>query len=183
MTARARIRRTAKWAGLILSVGLIGVWATSVRTAIAYVRRDYSAIGFDYGNIQYSRTVGPESERLAYLLNLTTKMGIRGSLSGWYVVTRQVTGPLSRFQIGLRFPTVSEYAVDSTGLLRAQMFLVPIWLPLLLIATPTAWLWYRDRRRIPAGHCWRCGYDLTKNESGQCPECGVCFARTAEDSR
>ena len=28
------------------------------------------------------------------------------------------------------------------------------------------------RRRFPAGHCQRCGYDLTGNVSGVCPECG-----------
>jgi hypothetical protein len=26
--------------------------------------------------------------------------------------------------------------------------------------------------RFPAGHCRRCGYDLTGNASGICPECG-----------
>lgn len=28
------------------------------------------------------------------------------------------------------------------------------------------------RRQIPPGHCQSCGYDLTGNESGICPECG-----------
>ncbi len=32
------------------------------------------------------------------------------------------------------------------------------------------------RRRLypiyPIGHCHKCGYDLTGNESGRCPECG-----------
>jgi hypothetical protein len=42
---------------------------------------------------------------------------------------------------------------------------------LLLAAVPTALLWYVDRR-FPRGHCRRCGYDLTGNVSGVCPECG-----------
>ena len=29
-----------------------------------------------------------------------------------------------------------------------------------------------DRRRFPAGHCQKCGYDLTGSVSGRCPECG-----------
>ncbi len=29
------------------------------------------------------------------------------------------------------------------------------------------------RRRFPAGHCRKCGYDLTGNVSGRCPECGM----------
>ncbi len=46
-------------------------------------------------------------------------------------------------------------------------------LPLLLAAlVPTALLWWLDRRKYPPGHCGKCGYDLTANVSGVCPECG-----------
>ncbi len=47
---------------------------------------------------------------------------------------------------------------------------LPLWIPLLITAVPTFILWRRDR--IPHGHCQRCGYDLTGNVSGRCPECG-----------
>ena len=52
---------------------------------------------------------------------------------------------------------------------------IPLWLPFILIALPTALLWHRDRKpkRYPPGHCKTCGYDLTGNESGTCPECGT----------
>jgi len=30
-----------------------------------------------------------------------------------------------------------------------------------------------DARRIESGHCKKCGYDLTGNVSGVCPECGT----------
>jgi hypothetical protein len=49
---------------------------------------------------------------------------------------------------------------------------IPLWLLFSAFAAPTAYLWWRDRRRIPAGHCQRCGYNLTANVSGRCPECG-----------
>ncbi len=29
------------------------------------------------------------------------------------------------------------------------------------------------RRKHPPGHCQRCGYNLTGNTSGTCPECGA----------
>ena len=48
---------------------------------------------------------------------------------------------------------------------------VPVWIPFLAFAVPTAFLWYRDRRPSK-GHCQQCGYDLTGNVSGKCPECG-----------
>ncbi len=49
---------------------------------------------------------------------------------------------------------------------------IPLWIPFVLIGLPTAWLWWRDRRRVAAGGCAACGYDLTGNVSGRCLECG-----------
>lgn len=48
---------------------------------------------------------------------------------------------------------------------------VPLWMILLLIALPAALLCWLDRR-IPPHCCRGCGYDLTGNTSGTCPECG-----------
>lgn len=50
---------------------------------------------------------------------------------------------------------------------------LPLWIPFLLLAIPTAWLWRLDRRRPLPGHCGSCNYDLTGNTSGVCPECGA----------
>lgn len=49
---------------------------------------------------------------------------------------------------------------------------LPFWIPFLLIAIPTAILFYRDRPRPKPGHCPACRYNLTGNTSGVCPECG-----------
>jgi len=49
---------------------------------------------------------------------------------------------------------------------------IPAWLPAAFFgAYPTWRLIYRYRHRHKPGHC-ACGYDLTGNESGVCPECG-----------
>ena len=49
----------------------------------------------------------------------------------------------------------------------------PLWfLLLLVIAATTRVIWWKRRARPPA-HCARCGYDLTGNVSGICPECGT----------
>lgn len=49
---------------------------------------------------------------------------------------------------------------------------VPSWVPLVLIGLPTVWGFARSRS-VPAGACSKCGYDLTGNVSGACPECGA----------
>jgi hypothetical protein len=49
---------------------------------------------------------------------------------------------------------------------------LPLWVPLVIIVVPTSYLWWSDRRPIPLGRCQNCGYDLTGNVSGRCPECG-----------
>ena len=48
---------------------------------------------------------------------------------------------------------------------------LPMFLPLVAAAAVTATLCWQDRRP-PKGHCQTCGYDLTGNVSGPCPECG-----------
>ena len=50
-------------------------------------------------------------------------------------------------------------------------FDIPLWLPFVVIAIPTFIAWRRDRKP-PPGHC-PCGYNLTGNVSGRCPECGA----------
>ena len=59
-----------------------------------------------------------------------------------------------------------------------------IWIPakygLLLVVPPAVLLWWLDRPRIPPGHCQKCGYDLTGNVSGKCPECGAAIASEAD---
>jgi hypothetical protein len=55
-----------------------------------------------------------------------------------------------------------------------RWIVLPLWLPLLLLAPVTAFLWYSDRC-FPPGHCQNCGYDLTGNVSGRCPECGCAW--------
>src|SRR5262249_12042127 len=50
--------------------------------------------------------------------------------------------------------------------------IIPLYIPISLSLVPAIILWRRDQRRIRPGHC-RCGYDLTGNVSGACPECGT----------
>ena len=49
---------------------------------------------------------------------------------------------------------------------------MPMWIVLASILVPTIVLW-RQNRHIPHSHCQNCGYNLTGNVSGRCPECGT----------
>lgn len=51
--------------------------------------------------------------------------------------------------------------------------IIPLWVPFLLVVAFTAILRRLDSRRFRSGHCQRCGYNLTGNVSGTCPECGT----------
>jgi len=54
-----------------------------------------------------------------------------------------------------------------------RFYWIPLWLPFLFIALPTGYLlWSDHRRRMRAGCCEKCGYDLTGNTTGRCSECG-----------
>ena len=57
---------------------------------------------------------------------------------------------------------------------------LPHWfLTIIFAMLPATWLYkWRRRRKLGPNACPGCGYDLTGNESGVCPECGA----TAESS-
>jgi hypothetical protein len=49
---------------------------------------------------------------------------------------------------------------------------VPLGSPMLILISFASWRFWR-RLSYPLGHCQSCGYNLTGNESGKCPECGT----------
>ena len=49
---------------------------------------------------------------------------------------------------------------------------IPVWIVLLALLVPTTIAWFKCRC-YPPGRCQACGYDLTGNLSGTCPECGT----------
>jgi len=63
----------------------------------------------------------------------------------------------------------------------ASYFVVPLWIPTVLVGFFTFRSW-RRWRMFGIGKCIKCGYDLTGNVSGICPECGTTAQGTPPSS-
>lgn len=141
MRRPSRLRRIAKWAGLILLALLIPTYVGSFWNGVSYVQpvMNNTAVVAIYGG----------SVELGWILMRTS-----ADFNVWNVAV---------------FHWLPDY--DNVG--RAgHSLLIPLWMLLAVLAPLTAFLWHFDRRRIPPGHCKKCGYVLTGNISGRCPECG-----------
>jgi hypothetical protein len=101
----------------------------------------------------------------------TDRAQIDQSLSpGWHYAV--ASGSMDAFGWRWFIPEVVEDGLP--GSVSTRFILVPVLAPFTLLALPTAWLFYRDRRSVRwsrEGRCVGCGYDLS-GVSGKCPECG-----------
>lgn len=142
MRRPSRLRRIAKWIGVGICTVIAIVWVMSGWWHLSYAKPGHYW-GMEYGGLFY----------------VSFSKGAFEPQSGSNV-WRQSPGW-----------TWLPYIYELVG--SSRMSLVPFWIPLLLVALPTAVLYWRDHRcRLPPGHCNKCGYDLTGNTSGRCPECG-----------
>ena len=146
MRRRSRTRRVLKWVGLAVCLVVLAAWAISTWRRVGYWRNKYE---FREAEGQYYVYVSGGvlsfgCENIGHPPGFCIEAAMRGA---------GLIGPA-----WVRFKGMT-------------IIVVPLWLLLTTSAIPTALLWYRDRR-LPKGHCQDCGYDLTGNESGICPECG-----------
>ncbi len=150
-----RFVRRGGWRYVALAGAMIAVvaaWGWSVDPECAYWRADsrqHLAVGLERGALWVGCT---GTLRAAYYVaNLK-------SMSWWY---RDMQGPVV-------LPEIHEFfAGRAVGL--------PLWpsIPIAIVAImqiiSRSPLW---KRRTRSGFC-KCGYDLTGNVSGRCPECGT----------
>lgn len=137
----------------MLSVVTLGAFGVSTHWAIIGTGQDLSQVYLNSGQVGVSwRPPEWKDEPMKY-----------PPRPGWTVATYPNT-----FEVTLR-PDVNLH--DRSRLWR--WIGVPLWILFLLVALPTTYLLWTARRRFPGGCCHRCGYDLTGNTSGACPECGT----------
>lgn len=157
MAVRGRVWLVGKWAGTAACLVLLMAWFICARYSVRYTFSAATQIRAMRGMIGLSRMVGPPNELMPYLATFpATPRWL------WSVDNAAHIGLGGRF--GLALPIVFISPAKSKGPsanVRWQMIYLPLWIPFVLVAVPTGLLWYRDGRRIPFGHCQRCGYDLT----------------------
>ncbi len=185
MNARpSRFRRIAKWMGSILSCVILLAWITTIPTPLwprlyAYRQLPSSDLWLSFGQLfvqwpDYAGQVDPEA--LAVLdENDSEEMSWEVDWANEYWSDYLTSGSQYVRYCGFVWPYVGHRDAFRSGCLGfpdAFVIRLPFWFPLLVAAVPTTVLWHRDRRRSKSGHC-PCGYNLTGNESGICPECGT----------
>lgn len=64
------------------------------------------------------------------------------------------------------------FTLDTGYSVIPRSYELRLWWPFFLCTVPTTVLWWWGKRHKREGHCHECGYNLTGNVSGICPECG-----------
>ena len=155
---RGRVGGVGLWGGTALCLMLVGAWCASGFVSICWYRMS------DGRYIGLRRGVWFVYWREGLLTQPVPQPG--------WTITRRL-GPEWRTRW---FPRIQTWPLAPGSITRTT---IPVWFSLAIVACLTTFLWYRDRRP-PRGHCQACGYSLTGNVSGVCPECGAAIKSPQE---
>ena len=145
------MRKGVKWAGLFTLVLMAAAWIVSLWWTVAWKAERYSFYLIVQGAVGVQRWPGGTPRSGVEDLGLHAW---RGSV-GW-----------SDFRW---WPRAEKP--------RFSQAMLPLWVPLIVVAVPTGLVWRADRRaarRERKGECLTCGYDRRglAPDAG-CPECGT----------
>jgi len=191
---RRKLSNFAAVVSLILCVGIVVLWALSNRRSYAVGYTASSGGGYAVGTTPGRITLFSSSHWREWQVFYTTSD--IASWHGWWLtaapydvkVSKAWPGRAERIYMELKRPdekwwrfqwVVSNNPADTTFGLpatrsRTVMFPMGLLIAALTVAPAISlWLTIRKRRRILHNHCLACGYDLTANTSGVCPECGT----------
>jgi hypothetical protein len=144
---RSRLRYLAKWAG---TVACVAVFAAATASLVWYeigIRVTPCDLSIRAGAVYVEWGDYRSPSVLAYPYTETRPRGMAWMEYATKIRTRDAWG---------------ERVVH-----------LPLWLVLVGFGPPTIVFWWLDRRVAVRGYCRCCGYNLTGNVSGRCPECGT----------
>ena len=143
MKPSSRLLPVAKWGGVVVCAVVLLAWIASVFWWIGYLPPVDDGATFHINHGRIHVWIG----------------GGRADDPGWRA------NPLDRIAWGFVWPGSHQIARDT------RVITIPFWLCFVVASIPTMILIRLAPRRPLPGHC-RCGYNLTGNVSGACPECG-----------
>jgi len=145
-----------KWVSWIVGTFAFGATFFAIASLFCFGVAGYWKLYlvFDMSGVEFSYMVDDDDFSLSIPAS-AIRFGQRGDL-------------LSPLVLGLEYEGFDIWAIR-----------FPHWLTNLITWSLFFILW-RKRRKHPEGHCRRCGYDLTGNESGCCPECNTIVAKQSE---
>lgn len=167
MKGRRRKRRVLKWLGLAMLFLLATAWGLSIpwMWRIQWDGPVYTPQVRAVGSSTLAPWAGSVAQRQRWIALQHGGLVVQAQTTSW-----------------VRPPGLAcELARSSQFVWRRWIWprrtwlytFIPLWIPLVLVAAATGLLWWLDRPpRCGVPSCVVCGYDLTGNVSGACPECG-----------
>ncbi len=152
------IVRLVRWAGLCSLSGILVVLALTVRG------REVWVLSWHVGRFGVNVEGG-----VAGIAWTRERYAHQGATYKW-------TAWVSNFWERGYYSKVIWYSNDDV----VRGVFVPLWIPAAVLVPLTVVAWLKRVACAPAGCCAQCGYNLTGNVSGICPECGTLIPRSAE---
>ena len=165
MRRRSRLRRLLKWTGTLACILIL----LGAAACLKWWRIAAYSVAVDGGE---SRVIGIIQGGLFVYWNDRGLPGVSHLKAGFWIDADSIWDGWAVCVEGWRLYGVTpEFQFERHAAYGSVV--IPLWIPFLLVCLPTAWLWRVERRRVAAGGCDACAYDLTGNVSGRCPECGT----------
>lgn len=175
-----RKRKTIKWLGSAACLLVLGTWLASAFWSFSIFYGYEMSLGSMWGTIalryknhlptERQTQVGadPPPRFSCRIQSIPPLLGTGGN--DW-----RLRWHATRIQFGLRWQAIvqkkRENACMGDGYYCTEIR-IPYWGIFLVVLPITLVCWFADRRFRPPHCCPACGYDLTGNVSGRCPECG-----------
>jgi hypothetical protein len=146
------------WAAIAVSVLLVAVWGLSIEMWAGTLPSRNEEYGVIIDNGACSVRCYDQSD-WRWRCDLDARQ--------WWF---QRKSPRDRRSAGFHFPLARNFG-------NTYVLVLPLWMPV-LVSTSAAVFFWRFGGRVRDGKCKKCGYDLTGNVSGRCPECAEVVPQT-----